>query len=61
MNDYIRLDVLDAVEIAEMLAHLLGLQTSCDENYSFDELRADVARLTNKLLTSPYDKSEIEG
>jgi len=60
MNDNIVLDVLDAIEIAEMLeymlehlaAHDLPGVLEEDNTYGIDDLRADVARLTNKLLTA---------
>ena len=69
MNDNIVLDVLDAIEIAEILEYMLeglslaehdrgGVLTN-DENYSLDDLRADVVRLTSKLLTSPYEKFQM--
>jgi hypothetical protein len=72
MNDNIVLDVLDAIEIAEMLEYLLerltrtehdpaGVLAHNDDTYSLDDLREDVVRLRNKLLTSPYENLEIGG
>jgi hypothetical protein len=72
MNDNIVLDVLDAIEIAEMLEYLLerltctehdpaGEPAHNDDTYSLDDLREDVVRLRNKLLTSPYENLEIGG
>jgi hypothetical protein len=59
MNDNILLDVLDAIEIAETLEYMLERLTAHDlavlnkdNTYGLDDLRKDVARLTNKLLTA---------
>jgi hypothetical protein len=73
MNDSIRLDLVDAIELAETLEYLMerlervarpnpaGLLANDDDTYSLDDLRTDVVRLTNKLLTSPNDNFEIGG
>jgi hypothetical protein len=74
MNDSIRLDLVDAIEIAETLEYLIErlerfarhdpaglLANNDDDTYSLDDLRTDVVRLTNKLLTSPNESYEIGG
>jgi len=58
----IALDVLDAIELAEILEFLiqhlddLGITTlpACDPNiYNVNSLRADINRLINHLHTNP--------
>lgn len=67
MNETLRLDVVDPIEIAELLEYLMERLTHAKKDsdgvggndyatYSLDDLREDVVRLTNKLFTSPYEK-----
>lgn len=65
MEDHIALEILDAIEIVEILEFLLEqLETMRDPTfaviiggrvaYAIDDLRTDVARLTDRLLTAPF-------
>ena len=61
----VTLDALDAVELAEILEYLIERLDILAENdlakllfadtspYNIDDLRADVARLIDRLYTSP--------
>jgi hypothetical protein len=65
MDDHILLDTLDAIEIAELLEFMLERVTATNNDapdqpfpdccsYGIVDLRADVERLTNRLLTRPF-------
>ena len=64
-EDHVVLETVDAIEISEILEFLLeqleamkdpfsGVLIGERVAYAMDDLRADVARLTDRLLTAPF-------